>query len=208
MALRPAHRCPMFLLIGSFLALFATLCVASLPSAATPGQPGGWALERGVAEPSYAWAEPSATDLNIETVVLSCEQGPGRRGLQLRLLLADDGPLAPRTGGEAKAAPAVTIAIDGVAHPGELYFAGDSVLIADAADDSMPLLSAGLIDALQAGRRLELRFDLVREADGRPPAFDGMAAVDLQAAGGGDAVAAVRRCAEDGALASAAPARR
>ena len=47
----------------------------------------GWELEKGVEAPSYALVEPTSTDLNIDTVVLSCEQGADRRGLQLRLFL-------------------------------------------------------------------------------------------------------------------------
>jgi len=194
----------MFPLTGSLMPLFAMLYAAAAPPAAgAAAPPAGWQPERDVAQPSYVGAAPSVTDLNIDSVVLSCEQGPGRRGLQLGLFLSDDGRLAPRAGGEAKEAPAVTVAVDGVAYPGELSFAGESGLMADAADEAVPLLSAGLIDALQAGRRLELRFDLVREADGQATAFDGMATVDLRAGGGGDAVAALRRCAEGGSLASA-----
>ena len=51
-----------------------------------------------------------------------------------------------------------------------------------------------LIGALQYDRRLELRFELVQEAPGQPPSFDGSVVVNLQAGRGGGAVAAVRRC--------------
>jgi hypothetical protein len=64
-----------------------------------------------------------------------------------------------------------------------------------SADGAMPLLSDALLNALQAGRRMELRFQLANVAHGQAPAFDGIAVVDLQAGPGGAAVAAVRRCA-------------
>ena len=44
----------------------------------------GWELERDVETPSYAVIEPESTDLNIDSLVLSCEQGPLRRGLPRR----------------------------------------------------------------------------------------------------------------------------
>jgi hypothetical protein len=61
----------------------------------------------------------------------------------------------------------------------------------------MPLLSDTLLDKLQTGRRLELKFDLVQEPPGQAPSFDGSAVVDLQAGSGGRAVAAIRRCADE-----------
>jgi len=157
----------------------------------------GWALEPNVSSPSYAVAEPTSTDLNIEAVVLSCEQGPDRRGLQLRLYLSDTGPLAPKAAAAAlKDDPRIELAIDGVSQTAELLFADDFVVVADTADGTMPLLSDALVEKLQAGRRLELRFDLVQEPRGQAPSFDASAVVDLQAGSGSRAVAAVRRCAD------------
>lgn len=154
----------------------------------------GWDLEKDVETPTYAVAEPASSDVNIDSIVLSCEQGPGRTGLQLRLHLAGPGPLAPNKAGALKVHPAFEFAIDGVRHTAHLVFADDFVVVADAADGVMPLLSETLIGALQRGRRMELRFDLVQEAPGQAPSFDGTIAVDLQAGRGGAAVAAVRRC--------------
>ncbi len=178
---------PMVRLLGGLLAF----CAASTLSG--PSVAAGWELEQGVPTPSYAVTEPASSDVNIDTVVLACEQGPHRRGLQLRLYLADAGPLAPRSPGALKADPSVTLAVDGVSHAAELLFADDSVLVADSADGAMPLLSETLLDALEQGRRMELRFDLVAEEKGQGPSFDGTAVVELQA----KAVAAVRRCADE-----------
>lgn len=157
----------------------------------------GWTLEANVSSPSYAVAAPTSTDLNIDTVVLSCEQGPDRRGLQLRLYLSGAGPLAPKVAAAAlKDDPRIELAIDGVSQTADLLFADDFVVVADTADGTMPLLSDALVEKLQAGRQLELRFDLVQEPRGQAPSFDGSAVVDLQAGSGSRAVAAVRRCAD------------
>jgi hypothetical protein len=85
----------------------------------------------------------------------------------------------------------VEVAVDGVSHRAELFFADDSVLVADATDGPVPMLSEKLIDALQAGQKLELRFDLAQEPRGQATAI-----VDLQTGRGGAAVATVRRCAD------------
>ena len=130
--------------------LAAPLALLLLTDQAMAGS--GWELEKGVKAPSYALAEPTSTDLNIDTVVLSCEQGADRRGLQLRLFLSDAGPLAPLRKVTLKDDPTVEIAIDGVSHRAELFFADDSVLVADSTDGPVPMLSEKLIDALQAGR--------------------------------------------------------
>src|SRR5689334_19542097 len=143
--------------LRGLLTSFALLSLPGVSLAAT-----GWELEKGVEAPSYAVAEPASTDLNIDTVVLVCEQGADRRGLQLQLYLTDDGPLAPKRPAVLKDDPGVDIVIDGMSHPAKLYFADDHVLVADAADGAIPMLSAALVDALEAGQRMELRFDLIQ----------------------------------------------
>ena len=90
--------------IGGFLGAFGILVCLASPSVAgtadTPSTAVGWELERDVETPSYAVTEPASTNLNIDSVVLSCEQGPSRRGLQLRLYLSGAGPLAPLGSGK------------------------------------------------------------------------------------------------------------
>lgn len=154
----------------------------------------GWELERDVAAPSYALTEPASTNLNIDAIVLLCEQGPTRRGLQLRLYPSGTGPLAPQGTTDLKDHPTIEFSVDGVSYAVDLLFADDFVIVADSADGALPLLSAALLDVLQSGRRMELRFDLVQEVHGQAPSFDGSAVVNLQAGQGGAAVAAVRRC--------------
>ena len=186
--------------IGGFLGAFGILvCLASQSVAGTADTGStvvGWELERDVETPSYAVTEPASTNLNIDSVVLSCEQGPSRRGLQLRLYLSGAGSLSPLGAGkDLKDDPTVDLIIDGLSHSAELLFADDFVVVADSTDGVMPLLSDALLDALQAGRRMELRFQLAKVTRGQAPAFDGIAVVELQAGPGGAAVAAVRRCA-------------
>ena len=186
--------------IGGFFASFAILIGLANQSVAgtadTRSPAVGWELERDAETPSYAVTEPASTNLNIDSVVLSCEQGPSQRGLQLRLYLSGDGPLAPLGAGkDLKDDPTVDLIIDGLSYFAQLLFADDFVVVADTADGAMPLLSDALLDVLQAGRQMEMRFLLVKVTDGQAPAFDGIAVVELQAGPGGKAVAAVRRCA-------------
>jgi hypothetical protein len=169
--------------ICSAAAVAAALAASSGPARA------GWEFERGVSVPSYAVTAPRLSELNLDTVVLTCEQGPQRRGLQLRLYLTGDGPLAPRgIATPADASPTLELAIDGVRHDARLYFADDFVVLADAVDGFLPVLSPSLLDSLEQGRRLGLRF-----AFGPAQAT---AVVDLQPDPGGAAVSAMRRCAD------------
>src|SRR5262249_49035483 len=155
----------------------------------------GWQLERDVATPSYAVIEPASANLNIDSLVLSCEQGPQRRGLQLRLYLSGSGPLAALSGASLKDDPTVDLAIDKRSHAAELVSADVSVVWGHAADGPLPLLSDTLVDALQTGHRMELRLPLARAAQGRTSVFSSMAVVDLQAGLGSAAIAQLRRCA-------------
>jgi hypothetical protein len=176
-----------------FLAL-AALAAQSTVGAAHAAN-AGWDLEKDVETPSYAVVEPTNTNINVDVVVLSCELGLAGTGLQLRLYLAGTGPLAPKGVGPLKDHPSLEFAIDGVRHAAHLAFADDYVVVSDTADGVTPLLSETLIRALQHGRRMEMRFDLVQEAAGQVPSFDSSVVVDLQAGRGGSAVATVRRCA-------------
>ena len=183
-------------LLGSLGVLIGLTCQCIAGTADTRSPALGWELERDVETPSYAVTQPASTDLNIDSIVLSCEQGPSRRGLQLRLYLSGDRPLAPLGAGkDLEDDPTVDLIIDGLSHFAQLLFADVFVVVADTADGAMPLLSDAVLDVLQTGRRMELRFRLVKVPHGQAPAFDGFAVVDLQAGRGGAAVAAVRRCA-------------
>jgi hypothetical protein len=160
----------------------------------------GWTTERGVDPPSYAMIEPRSRNLNIDVVVLACEQADDRPVLQLQLYLTNDGPLMPHGAGagRAKSDPRAEIAIDDDVFPVALLFADDHVVLGDETHRIFPRLSDRLLDAIEQGTTMRLRFDLVAEPAGQPAAFDGEAVVNLRAGSagaGGKAVAAVRRCA-------------
>ena len=175
------------------LALSAVLAGTSLATTV-----GGWRLEEGVSAPSYAFAEPASSNLNIDVVALVCEEAGTERGLQLQLYLSTPGPLLPNGASpqHLKDAARAEIAIDGQAFPIDILFAGDRVVLADSRRQQAPILSKPLIEAMQAGQTMSLRFDLVSEQPGAPTVFDGEATVDLRAGAGSQAVIAVRRCAE------------
>ena len=166
------------------LVLLATLSVLTGVADAHPPAT-GWDLEKDVDVPSYAVAEPANADVDIDTIVLTCEQGQRRPGLQLRLYPIGGGPLASRAAGDLKD-PTLEFAVDGVRYAVQLLFADRFIVVADSADGAVPLLSEALLDVIQAGRRMELRFSFAGSI---------AAIVDLQAGRGGAAVAAVRRCA-------------
>lgn len=159
----------------------------------------GWALEPGVDSPSYALIEPRSRNLNLDVVVLACEQAADHRVLQLQLYLTNDGPLMPdgAAAGRVKGDPRAEIVIDDQIFPVGLLFAGEHVVLGDETQAMFPRVSERLLDAMEQGTTMRLRFDLVAEPTGRPAAFDGEAVVDLQDGSvgvRGKAVAAVRRC--------------
>jgi hypothetical protein len=173
-------------------------CLGAVSSfGGTPsGKFGGWEIEQGVEPLSYAVINPVSTNLNIDSVVLACEEAEDRKVLQLRIYLSTEGPLAPK-GVESqlrKDNPRAEIAIDGRVFPVGILFADDYALLADDTAEMFPLLSEPLLDAMQTGRTMVLRFDLLAERAGQSANFDGEAVIALQAAAGGAAVSAVRRC--------------
>ena len=153
--------------------MLACLCATS-SLAGTVGKFEGWELEQGVDLPSYAVIEPQSTDLNIDSVVLACEQAIDRRILQLQIYPSTEGPLLPKgvLRQQLKDDPRAEIAIDGRIFPVGILFADDYAV-------------------------------LVAELAGQPDAFDGEAVIALQAGSGGNAVSAVRRCATTARVVSA-----
>ena len=193
---RRSYQSFMFRLIIVVLALWALLfAVANQSGINGHAMASGWVLERDVEIPSYAVIEPESTDLNIDSLVLSCEQGPLRRGLQLRLYPSAPGTLYPQDTWDSPADATLELTIDGAGYVVQVLFADTFVVVADSADGVMPLLSHMLLDALQAGQRMELRLQPVETAQGQDPSLGGTAAFNLQRGLGGAAVAAVRRCA-------------
>ncbi len=160
----------------------------------------GWTPEQGVDPPSYALIQPRSRNLNLDVVVLACEQADDRRILQLQLYLTNDGPLMPDgvTAERAKRDPRAEIVIDDHVFPVGLLFAEDHVVLSDETREMFPGVSEQLLDAIEQGTTMRLKFDLVAEPAGQPAAFEGEAVLDLRAGPAGTrgkTVTAVRRCA-------------
>src|ERR1700730_15949293 len=157
--------------------MLACLGAASSFGGMPSGTFGGWEIEQGVEPSSYAVINPVSTNLNIDSVVLACEEAEDRKVLQLQIYLSTEGPLAPK-GVESqlrKDNPRAEIAIDGRVFPVGILFADDYALLADDTAKMFPLLSEPLLDAMQTGRTMVLRFDLFAERAGQSATFDGEA---------------------------------
>jgi len=155
-----------------------------------------WKLERDVEPPSYAVIEPERSNLNIDSVVLTCAAAGNATVLQLQIYLSTEGQLSPKDAapGQLKDDPRAEIAIDGRVFPVGIFFADDYAVLADQTEQRSPALSEALLDAMATGSVMVLRFDLLAEPAGQPAAFDGEAVIALQPDSGGAAVTAVRRC--------------
>jgi hypothetical protein len=190
---------------GRALTLLAGLLLAVPSVGAVAEKLDGWQVEPGVPIPSYAVIDPTSTNLNVDSIVLVCEQATHRRILQLQMYLSTEGPLSPNgiAPRQLKNDPRVEVLIDGRVFPIQVMFSDEYALLADDEEERFPLLSERLLDAMQTGEKMVLRFDLVSESAGQSARFDGEVVIDLKAGIGGAAVSAVRRCAEEGAIYSA-----
>jgi len=181
---------------GSFWlrSIVVLACLGASAGHAQSGKPTAWKLEQDTATPSYATVEPTTTNVNIDMVVLACEQAQKGHVLQLQLYLSDDGPLRPIgvSPTDLKNDSRARISIDASEFPVALLFAGDHVLLADGMDGRFPRLSNRLLDALQTGQSMILRFDLVPKQAGYPS--DSEAMIDLRADGAREVIAAMRLC--------------
>jgi hypothetical protein len=155
----------------------------------------GWQLERDVDTPTYAFIEPTITDLDIDVIVLSCEPIGQRVGLQLRLYPLEPGPLRSSHSTSVALDPEVAIEIDGRRHNARLLFADDFVIVADAADGAVPILSSSLVASLQAGRDLTMKLHSIEASPASVPVPTLQITADLQAGIGGTAITTLRRCA-------------
>ena len=182
---------------GIVLAL-ACLGLGSATATSLDDRVGRWTTERGVSPPSYAVTEPVESNLNVDVLVLVCSETPRGRSLELNLYLSEPDFLLPHGVDPRwlKNSPSAEIVIDGRIFGADLLFADGYVIVADAIDRRQPYLSPAFLDALQLGRTMMLRFDLLQEGTGQSPRFDSQVVFDLGF--GQAAIAAVRRCATAG----------
>lgn len=176
--------------MGALAALFI------LPAPTAYARESGWKVTRQDENPRvYAVTEPSASNLNVKLVVLSCEEVDNQKALQLQIYPSNRGPLLPvgSKRNQMKEDPRAEIVIDGHTYPVTLSFGGQYALLHDREEELLPVLSSTLLQAMETGHTMLLRFDIVGEAVGQPPEFDGELRIDLVAGQGGEAVAAVRR---------------
>jgi hypothetical protein len=159
----------------------------------------GWRTEPGVSPPSYAVTEPAESDVNVDTIALVCSETAYGRTLELDLYVVGPGPLLPNGADSRwlKERPSVETAVDGRRFRADLLFADGYVVVADASDHRWPILSADLLDAMQNGRSMVVRFDLLEDGRDGAGRFDSQLVIDLQA--GQSAIASVRRCSSPGA---------
>lgn len=171
------------------------MIASSLALVACPAEV-GWKVTTQAETPTiFAITSPASTNLNVRAVVLACENVfEGGKSLQLQIYPTNLEPILPRGASRdsVKESPTVELTIDGKVFPVLVAFGGDYALLLDREDGTKPVLTAPLLDALEAGRSMVVRFDLVREAAGQPAAFDGELRVDLKA-GEAAAIATVRR---------------
>lgn len=156
----------------------------------------GWQLEKGVERPSYAFTSPSAANVDIDALVLTCNEVNTSRILQLELYPAGPLPLMPRGADidDLREAPHLQLSVDGRVYPVTMYFADDHILIADATVGRIPMVSSALVDGIANGHQLKLRFQLLAKHTGNESPYDGEATIDLQAGRGGAAIGTVREC--------------
>jgi len=76
--------------------MLACLGAASSFGGTPSGTFEGWEIEQGVEPSSYAVINPVSTNLNIDSVVLACEEAEDRKVLQLQIYLSMEGPLASK----------------------------------------------------------------------------------------------------------------
>jgi prepilin-type processing-associated H-X9-DG protein len=174
----------------------ALVCLLLTSAAATSldGRSHSWRTEPGVSPPSYAVTEPTESDLNVDTIALVCGETAYGRTLEIDLYLVGSGPLLPNGADPRwlKERPSVEIAVDGRRFRANILFADGYVVVANAFDHRWPTLTASLQDAMQNGRSMVIRFDLLEEGGDGTSRFDSQLVIDLQA--GQPSIAAVRQC--------------
>lgn len=152
------------------LSLLVMAAPPATPLDSASGSAAGWTLPAGEA-PEFAVTPPRRASVNVDRVAVVCLQTPSRAGLEIELHVLPPGPLLPR-GASAEAlkrVPRVEIAVDGQVFGAQLLFSDEYAVVIDQSAGRAPMLSQPLLDALERGRTMVMRFDLLDEQAGRPP---------------------------------------
>ena len=138
---------------------------------------------------------PSSTNLNVDIVVLACEEFQSHRVLQLQLYLSSEAPLSPNdvAPGQLTANQRAEIVIDGRIFSAGIFFTEDHAVLADENDGPIVGLSEHLLDALESGRNMVIHVEFTVNPTEHRGEIVGEVTADLRS--GAAAVAAVRRCA-------------
>ena len=175
---------------GGLAVLFMALAVTAF------ARESGWKLTKQDENPRiFAITEPSASNLNVKVIALTCEEVDGRKSLQFQIYPTNLEPILPvgSSRDQMKDEPRAEIVVDGQIYPTLLAFGGDYGVLMDREEGGLPVLSRPLLEAIEHGHTMIVRFDLLREPVGRPGEFDGELRIDLQSGEGSAAIAAVRR---------------
>ena len=147
----------------------ALTVAASFLLAGCPGEV-GWKVTRQTDTPTiFAITTPVSTNLNVRSVVLACEESYEKgKSLQLQIYPTNLEPILPRGASRdsMKDRPTAELLVDGKPFPILIAFGGDYALLLDREDGTEPLLTAPLLDALETGHSMVVRFDLLREPAG------------------------------------------
>ena len=194
--LKITHRIALALMAGLIAALIPAIGIAR----DVQDDLGGWQLEFGLDRSPFAFISPTTANVDVETIVLTCNETGRSQALQLELYPAGPLPLIPSgsTAEDLRADPHLQLSIDNRIYPVSMFFAGDRIVVADTAVGRTPGVSEALFAALRKGNELRLRFQLLPEHPGtRGHSYDGELIVELQAGRGGAALDAFRNCHPD-----------
>lgn len=183
------------LLAGLVVAIYIIFAVAS-----DAQDRKGWQLESGVDRPTYATISPTAADIDIVTIMLTCNDVGSLQALQLELYPSGTLPLIPAgaTASDLRDDPHLQLLVDDRVYPVSMFFADDHIVVSDTMIGRAPAVSRNLMGALANGRVMKLRFQLLHEhSDGRTRPYDAEADVDLQAGGGGAVLGEFQGCHPD-----------
>jgi hypothetical protein len=180
----------LFMVLGGLVLLFLLLVALALVFGDNVSS--SWQLKSGQGQSLFAVAAPTQSTLNLKMAAVACEFVDGAKVFHLQLYPSGEGPLLP-TGAnpsQLKDQARVRLEIDGSVIQASIYFAGEFAVVANQISGGKPVLTAAVGTALEKGKQLTVRLDLIKEQRADVP-FDAYAIFNL--ADGQASIAAVRR---------------